>query len=110
MSPFSKKYAKKTSSGFYPIPYFISAIKHDYKFKEEHQPQNTEQKSVDKKSEWEKKLQFLQLDLSHWEKLLKYAKTSNNDTQIKTIKSVILKCQEKIEQHTLTQSDQEEAI
>ena len=37
---YTKKYAKKESSGFYPIPYFISAIKHDYKFKEIHQPQN----------------------------------------------------------------------
>lgn len=106
---YTKKYAKKTSSGLYPIPYFISAIKHDYKFKEEHTSESVEPKSVDEKSEWENKLQLLQSDLKHWEKLLTYAKASNNDTQIKTIKSVIIKCKEKIEEHNSVRH-QEEAV
>ena len=107
---YTKKFAKKESSGFYPIPYFISAIKHNYKFKEEHQPQNTQEKRVDEKIEWQKKLLSLQQDLKHWEKMVEYGKARNNDSQIKTAQDDILKCQEKIKQHYLEQPTQEEVV
>lgn len=103
---YTKKYAKKESNGFYPIPYFISAIKYDYKFKEEYQPQNPQEKVVDERVEWNNKLNFLQADLDHWEKLFKY---SNNESQIKNMESVIARCKEKIKEH-LEQSNQEKAV
>ena len=107
---YTKKYTKKESSGFYPIPYFISAIKYDYKFKEEHQPLNIQEKLVDENMEWKKKLFRLQQDLKHWEKMLEYGNAGNNEAQIKTAQNDILKCQEKIKQHCLEQPTQEEVV
>jgi plasmid replication initiation protein len=107
---YTKKCAKKESSGFYPIPYFISAIKHNYKFKEELQPQNTQEKTVDGKIEWQNKLLRMQQDLKHWERMLEYGKARNNDSQIKTAQNDILRCQEKIKQHCLEQPTQEEVV
>jgi plasmid replication initiation protein len=107
---YTKKFTKKENSGFYPIPYFISAIKHNYKFKEEHQPQNHQEELVDEKIEWQNKLLRLQQDLKHWEKMYEYGKTRNNDSQIKTVQDDILKCQEKIRQHYLEQPMPEEVV
>jgi hypothetical protein len=106
---YTKKYAKKENSGFYPIPYFISALKHDYKFKEESQSKNTEKKPLDKQIEWQNKLDFLRADLNHWEKSFKWIEDKNDETQIKNIKNIIAGCQEKIKEH-LNRSIQEKAI
>lgn len=107
---YTKKHAKKESSGFYPIPYFISAIKHDYKFKPDHQPQNIEIRPFDEKAQWQNKLHRLQSDLSHWEKLIEYARSSNNELQINNMSSVIVDCQSKLKQHYLEQPLHEEVI
>jgi len=105
---YTKKYAKKDNVGLYPIPYFISAIKHDYKFKIEHQPQNTQEKNPDENSEWRNKLQLLQSDLRHWEKLFEYTKKGDNESQINNISNVILNCKEKLKKHYLEQPSQNE--
>lgn len=107
---YTLKYAKKENSGLYPIPYFISALKHDYKFKEELQLQNTSVKLLDEKSEWNNKLRLLQSDLNHWKKLFEFHEKENNELQKKNIKSVILKYEEKLKQHILEQSVKNEAV
>jgi hypothetical protein len=96
---YTRQYAKKAPNGLYPIPYFISAIKYDYKFKEEIKSQTIEIKSVDNNNDWEDQLKSLQCDLAHWQKLLVYATASKNDSQIDNIKKVLLTCQKKIDEH-----------
>ncbi|MEO8401573.1 MAG: replication initiation protein [Gammaproteobacteria bacterium] len=100
---YTKKCAKKENSGFYPIPYFISAIKHNYKFKEESPSQNSQEKTVDEKIEWENKLKLLQSDLNHWKRILVYAQNAKNEGQIKNIQNVIIQSQEKLKHHYLNQ-------
>lgn len=107
---YTKKYAKKESTGLYPIPYFISAIKHDYKFKETHQAQNTSKKAEDELAEWSRKLSLLQSDLRHWEDRLVFANTSKNDAEITALQRVVATCQEKLNHHYLDQPILNEAI
>jgi hypothetical protein len=108
---YTKKHAKKEFSGLYPIPYFISAIKHDYKFKEGYQPaQHLEEKVVNHKSEWDIKLHDMQTDLNHWNKLLECAINNNDQAQIKNIENIILNCGEKIKLHHLDHTVQEELV
>jgi plasmid replication initiation protein len=107
---YTKKCAKKESSGFYPIPYFISAIKHDYKFKEEHLPHSIPEKMVDENIEWKNKLNLLQRDLSHFQNLFEHAKTGKNESLIKNMESVILKCEEKLKQHYSERLTKEGAV
>lgn len=107
---YTKKYAKKESAGFYPIPYFISAIKHDYKFKEVHQAENLGEKAQDEIIVWNKKLGLLQSDFRHWEDRLAYANASKNESDIKAIEIVVANCQEKIKHHYLDQPILNEAF
>ena len=107
---YTKRYAKKESSGFYPIPYFISAIKHDYKFKEIYQPQEAKCKINDELSAWNHKLIGLQSDLRHWESRLELANTSKKQVEIKALEGVVSTCQEKIKHHYLDQPILIEAI
>lgn len=107
---YTKKHAKKSNAGLYPIAYFISAIKYDYKFKDEHQQQENAEKLSDTEIESNNKLSQLQSDLSHWEKLLEYAKKSNNEVQIKNIQNIVVGCQEKLNQYYSDQITQEETI
>lgn len=108
---YTKKHAKKESSGFYPIPYFISAIKHDYKFKEAYQTtQHLNEKVVPQTNEWDKKLHDMQTDLNHWKKLFECAQKNNDRAQIKNIEAIILNCEEKIKLHGFDQTVQEEVV
>jgi plasmid replication initiation protein len=107
---YTKRYAKKENSGFYPIPYFISAIKHDYKFKEVNQVQNGGVKIEDELIVWTKKLELLQDDLIHWEDRLVQANERKKEAEIKATKTVISDCQEKIKHHHLDQPTLNEAI
>lgn len=107
---YTTKYAKKESSGFYPIPYFISAIKHDYKFKETHQTEKVGEKVHDEFIAWNSKLSLLQSDLRHWEDRLACANASRKEAEIKAIEGVVANCQEKIKHHYLDQSLLNEAL
>lgn len=107
---YTKRYAKKENSGFYPIPYFISAIKHDYKFKEVSQQQDGGDKIEDEFIAWNEKLWLLQSDLRHWEGRLAQANDSKKESDIKAIQSVVYNCQEKIKHHLLDQPILNEAI
>ena len=108
---YTKKHAKKESSGFYPIPYFVSAIKHDYKFKEAYQStHHLKEAVVHPKNEWDKKLHDMQTDLNHWKKLFECAQKNNDQAQIKNIAAIILNCEEKIKLHSLDQIVQEEVV
>lgn len=107
---YTKKYAKKDSSGLYPIPYFISAIKHDYKFKEVQQTSNSSDKAENEFDDWSRKLSLLQSDLRHWENRLAIANASKKEAEIEAIQRVISGCQEKINHHYLDQPTLNEAV
>ena len=98
---YTKKYAKKESTGFYPIPYFISAIRYDYKFKEEQKVEDPQEKLSNEENEWEKKLYILKAELNHWEKLCGYTKAGDSEAHVKNIQNFVLNYQEKLKQHYL---------
>jgi plasmid replication initiation protein len=102
---YTRKHAKKEKTGYYPIPYFISAIKHDYKKKEEFQSkEKAETLSHNIDEEWNKKLHSLQSDLKHFERIFEYTKRSNNESQTKNAENVINTCKDKIQKHYLEQA------
>ena len=107
---YTKKFAKKDSSGLYPIPYFISAIKHDYKFKEAQQTNNKSEKAETEFVEWSRKLNLLQSDLRHWENRLAIANASKKEAEIEALQRVVSSCQEKVNHHYLDQPTLNEAV
>lgn len=107
---YTKKYAKKDSSGLYPIPYFISAIKHDYKFKEVQQTKNSTEEAENEFDEWSRQLSLLQSDLRHWENRLSIANASKRAAEIDAIQRVVTSCREKINHHYLDQPTINKAI
>lgn len=107
---YTKKCAKKERTGFYPIPYFISAIKYDYKFKEDQKPEEPQEKLSNEESEWKKKLYILQAELNHWEKLFGYTKAGDNEEHVKNMQKFVLNCQEKLKQHYLEKPTKKGAV
>ncbi|HAU0346507.1 TPA: initiator RepB protein, partial [Legionella pneumophila] len=97
-------------TGFYPIPYFISALKYDYKFKEESKPDGSQEKESNEQIEWEKKLFALQAELNHWEKLSGYTKAGDNQEHVKNMQKFVLETQEKLKQHYLEKPIKMEAV
>ena len=106
---YTKKFSKKELTGFYPIPYFISALKNDYKSRENYQSSLHEEKSFEQKDDWGNELYELQSQLNHWKKMLDYGQTSRNIACIKTAKEAIEKYEQKYKQHLLTKPDKDKA-
>ena len=100
-----KKFAKKEDSGFYPIPYFITALKDDYILNKD---QPNFQTMTNKTCQWENTLKHLQYDLNHWKKVLECAQTSNNPSQVNIIKTVTLQCEQKLQLHFLKKNNIED--
>lgn len=96
---YTKKYAKKERTGLYPIAYFISALKNDYKIAKEILPQAEVTPVIDESQLWKDELYELQLSLSHWQKMAKFDIASS---QINSIQKIIAQCEEKLAQHLLT--------
>lgn len=105
---YTKKYAKKENSGLYPIAYFISAIKHDYKFKEDLSISHFKNEVSNKQPEWNNKLNAIQSDITHWKKILEHYKEANNEFQINNAENIILKYEEQLKQCELQLLDQED--
>ena len=95
---YTKKYAKKEQSGYYPIPYFISALKNDYSVKENNESKK-EVLITEKKSDWDIKLEYLQSDLRYWEKRLDYFKSTSNTHQINVTTDIVATCNKKLKLH-----------
>lgn len=102
---YTKQHAKKEKSGFYPIAYFISALKNDYKNSEHLVKENKEQRRKNEKQEkWQEKLEFLHCDLAHWQRNLQAAQNDNNTTLIENINKIVVECEKSLEQHLLEKS------
>lgn len=97
-----KKYAKKGLNALYPIPYFISALRDDYKSIEQlkNDPKQEQPKLIDQEFQvWNTKLNYLEDDLNLWTRHFEHAKAIKNYSLEKSIKKIILKCEEKLQRH-----------
>lgn len=101
---YTKQHAKKEKTGFYPIAYFMSALRDDYKSSEQVVEENKEQKTNNNhNNEWREKLHALQSDLGHWRRHLEYAEASENPSLAENAKKIILQCEERLQKHLLEQ-------
>jgi Josephin len=99
---YTKQHAKKEKSGFYPIAYFISALKNDYKSSEQLIEENKEQREKNEKQQrWQEKLESLHYDLAAWQRNLQAAQSNNNPTLIENSKKIVSQCEKSLEQHLL---------
>ena len=102
---YTKKYAKKEKSEFYPVAYFMSALRDDYKPSNKSVEEKKEQEvNSNHHNEWCEKLHALQSDVEHWQRHLKYAQASKNLSLSENCKKVLLQCEERLQQHLLEQS------
>ncbi len=98
---YTVQHAKKDNSGFYPIPYFISALKHDYKVKDNIQSQNTEKNIIDSEALQNDNTYDLQMELQHWRRVLEYTRASRNGSDESHILELITNCEGQLRQHSL---------
>jgi plasmid replication initiation protein len=106
---YTVKHAKKDFTGNYPVPYFISALKNDYKSTEQVEKNTVPTfKIADIMTLWKEKWVLLRDDLVHWKKLEEFAIANNNSFQIKNTQTIITQCEEKLREHLLVCPEQEE--
>lgn len=100
---YTKSKMKKESTGFYPVPYFISALKHDYKSNSAKNAPIIEKevKLPEEERSWDKGLDELKRSEAHWQKMLEYAKRNNNLSVIDEMKNVTAECERALKQHIL---------
>lgn len=98
---YTKDYAKKDSEGNYPVRYFISALKQDYKPKITLKPLNEIESNNEDNSQ--AILFDLQSELEHWKRNLDILNASvrGDRTNIGLTEKLISKCEEKIRNHKL---------
>lgn len=102
---YTKQHAKKEKSEFYPVAYFMSALRDDYKPNDQCVEEKKEQKvSSSHHNVWCEKLHVLQSDAVHWQRQLKYAQASKNLSLSENCKKVLLQCEERLQKHLLEQS------
>lgn len=90
---YTRKYAKKTNEGYFPIAYFVSALKNDYKFPE--QLVNHEVKKISHEFEaWLDQFRILQSEVAHWTKIKSMAPNETNA-------GILMECERKLDQHHL---------
>lgn len=104
---YTKQHAKKEKTGFYPIPYFISALRDDYKSSEQQVNEEKQPKLSEQDRAWREKLHLLQADLGHWRRHLDYAQAGNNPTLVENAQKIISQCEERLQQHLLEQPTHE---
>lgn len=99
---YTKEHVQKDESGFYPIAYFISALKNDYKNSEKNLENSKDQSDkIEEQENWQERLQFLYCDLAHWKRNLQLAQKDNNKILIQNINKIIAQCEKSLEQHLL---------
>ena len=100
---YTKHKTNKGNTGFYPVAYFMSAIKHDYKSSK---PENTAmvKKSIEfpeKAKIWAEDWDELKRSEAHWERLLQCAKKNNDAKIIEGIAAIVAECKDKLKRHFL---------
>lgn len=93
---YTKKYAKKDASGLYPIPYFIRALKDNYKPNESHKVENSYERLPDEKEiQWQDELCRLHYDIAHWKRMLSYSRDNEG------VRNILLSCESRLQQYLL---------
>jgi len=103
---YTKTYANKEETGFYPTPYFISALRHDYKPAKKQKDLVKPTIVPDSSTQKEDDFKLLQNDLKHWENILEHAKASDNTTLVMSAQDVVEDCKNKLQQHFSKQVSQ----
>lgn len=102
---YTKKYAKQNKDSFYPIPYFISALKYDYKenANENKGKINNNKNTHVENNDWRHEEDSLLLDVTHWNRILSNALLDKNvsDSFIENIKMIVAKSEEKLQEFKL---------
>jgi hypothetical protein len=100
---YTKNKTQKGATGFYPVGYFISALKHDYKSssaKNKPEPEKAVERPA-KEGSWEERLSELKISKAHWQKMLEFAKRSGNPQTITEIEVIVSDCGRKLSLHLL---------
>ena len=99
---YTKSKTQRENTGFYPVRYFMSALKHDYKSNNaKNKPDGEETGECKEKESWKEKLSFLNVDKEYWQRMLELAKKDNNLKRIDEVESFIAECDRKLKQHFL---------
>ena len=92
---YTKKVAKKDTNGLFPIAYFISALKNDYKYAEPLSTKNNSEDQISKDFKiWNHTANSLQADINHWKKILMMSPSPS-------IEGILSDSEEKLKQHFL---------
>lgn len=107
---YTKQHAKRGKCNYYPMPYFISALRYDYKdaIKEELNTIKTDT-NPNSDSNWDFDLATLQSDLNHWQDRLNFFQANHNEKQINNINIIIAACKKKIQLH-IQQRDHKDKV
>ena len=100
---YTKNKTQKGATGFYPVGYFISALRHDYKSSSTKNKTEPE-KAVEcpaKEGSWDEGLSELKISKAHWQKMLEFAKRGGNPQTIAEIESIVAECGRKLSLHLL---------
>lgn len=94
---YTRKNTKQERGGVFPVRYFISALKDDYKNPEAAEDEvSTESEENKKIKEWLFELNRLESDVRHWKKVLSRSREeSNKDAVVKILSG----CKNKLEKH-----------
>lgn len=94
---YTKKQAKKEKTGLYPIAYFISAIKHDYKSTDDVLDEKNEMPKLSNESIiWNNKLRELRGDVEHWKRFCSHFAGKSNE---ENLKGILRLSEEKLHKH-----------
>lgn len=105
---YTKQYAKKETSGDYPIPYFISALRDDYKSNRNLQLLTEKTKREPPAlEEWAKMRQYLILEVNHWEK---QATNNTNANNLEINQQILSNCKKKLSEHLLKKPAEVEEV
>lgn len=93
---YTKKIAKKNAEGLFPVAYFMSALKNDYKSPEQ-LVEREQVKTSKAQDEWVVTEQNIQREIHHWKRMFNHSPTEAN-------RKIVSSCEEKLRQHHLRRS------
>ena len=99
---YTKQHVKKDKTGFYPVAYFMSAIKNDYKSSEQLSDDNKVQRKINEEDQqWQHKLRELSCEVEHWKRLLDVVSNSKNTNMKENYENLIRSSENKLKKHLL---------
>lgn len=95
--------AKKETTGLYPIPYFMSALKNDYRSNKIKTLEITAEDLTDNvMKNWENVRDALEIDLAHCRQTQsRYLKSTTDDNILQSAQKMIDDCERKLREHYL---------